>query len=104
MTLTTKGDGNENSWSLGACSSNRGYGNNQEYIQQCCLAPGNYSLECKDSYGDGWHGGYIEVDGIKHCETFSSGSVQTIEIIINGKVKLSLSTISIYIVLLCFTM
>ena len=88
MTLTTKGYGDENSWSLGACSSNRSYANNQEYTQQCCLAPGNYNLQCKDSYGDGWQGGYIEVDGIRHCDDFNSGKVQTIAIMIKGRVKL----------------
>ena len=96
VTLTTKSYGSEISWSLGACSSNSSHGNNQEYTQQCCLEPGHYSLECKDSYGDGWTGGYIVVDGIKHCETFSS-SVQTIEIIRQGTVKLLLPSIYILV-------
>ena len=85
VTLTTKSYASEISWSLGKCSSNSSYSDNQEYTQQCCLEPGHYSLECIDSYGDGWHGGYIKVDGIKHCESFSS-SVHTIAIIREGTV------------------
>ena len=82
MKLTTKSYGSENGWSLGSCQSDGGYESYNEYTQQCCVTPCsynsecpcNYNLECKDSYGDGWHGGYIEIDGIKYCENFSSGS------------------------------
>jgi len=83
--LTTVSYGSEISWSLGSCQGNGGYGNNGEYTEQCCLEPGNYNLECKDSYGDGWHGGYIEVNGKKYCESFSSGSEKNIQIIIEAK-------------------
>ena len=27
-----------------------------------------------DSYGDGWHGGYLEINGQKYCEDFTTGS------------------------------
>ena len=80
--LTTVNYGSEISWSLGSCQSNGGYGNNAEYTEQCCLTPGNYNLECKDSYGDGWNGGYIEVKGEKYCESFSTGGEETVPIII----------------------
>jgi len=83
--LTTKRYGSEISWSLGSCQGNGGYGNYGEYTEQCCLEPGDYNLECKDSYGDGWHGGYIEVNGEKYCESFSSGSEKNSQIIIEGK-------------------
>ena len=91
--LTTVRFGSEISWNLKpsitaikepSCQSNGGYGNNAEYTEQCCLAPGNYNLECKDSYGDGWHGGYIEVNGERYCESFSTGSEETSQIIIEG--------------------
>ena len=49
---------------------------------ECCLPPGEYTLECKDSYGDGWHGGYITVNGAKYCENFDSSSLETHEILI----------------------
>ena len=84
--LTIVKYGKEISWNLGSCQSNGGYGNNAEYTEQCCLTPGNYNLECKDSYGDGWNGGYIEVNGEKYCDSFSSRSEET-EIIIEGNGK-----------------
>ena len=86
MTMKTFEYGDESSWTLADCSSEDTYGNYQEYSQQCCLTHGSYTLECKDSYADGWHGGYIKVDGVKYCESFSTGSVMTSEIIIqDGK-------------------
>ena len=78
--LTTVDYGSEISWSLGPCQSLGQYGNNHDYIQACCLGEGSYNLECKDSYGDGWNGGYIEVDGQKYCENFTSGYVIAIKI------------------------
>ena len=87
---TTKSYGDEISWLIGSCASNNGYGNNQEYTQQCCLPFGTYNLKCTDSYGDGWHGAYIMVDGTKYCESFSSGGAMTIGITIQdvqGKAK-----------------
>ena len=102
MKLTTKAHASEISWSLGSCSSNRSYSDNQKYTQQCCLGFGSYGLQCKDSYGDGWEGGYIEVDGIIHCDNFYSGSVQTIAIMRQGRIKLHLALI--YMKSLRFTM
>merc|ERR1712110_401638 len=86
--LTTVNHGSEISWRLGSCQSNGGYGNNAEYTEQCCLTPGNYNLECKDSYGDGWNGGYIEVKGEKYCESFSIGREETVPIVIEGNEQL----------------
>ena len=82
--LTTKSFASEISWKLGSCSNKYAYGNNLVFVQQCCLPPGVYNLECKDTYSDGWHGGYIEVDGTRYCESFSSGSILTAEITIQG--------------------
>ena len=96
--LTTLNFGEEISWTLDSCESNGGYGNNGEYTQQCCLIPGSYHLECKDSYGDGWNGGYIEVDGIKYCESFTSGREETSEIIIQEGGKYFL----IFLIDFCF--
>ena len=83
--METQDYGDESSWTLAHCSNDETYGNYQEYITQCCLPPGNYTLECKDSYGDGWNGGYIEVDGVKYCESYYSGTVMTSEIMIQGR-------------------
>ena len=49
---------------------------------ECCLPPGEYTLECKDSYGDGWHGGYITINGTEYCKNFNSSSLETHEILI----------------------
>ena len=72
----------EISWSLGSCSSAETYGNNNMYVQQCCLDPTTHTLSCLDSYGDGWNGGSIEIQGQTYCEDFSSGSSATEEVII----------------------
>ena len=81
---TTKSYGDEISWLIGSCASNNGYGNNQEYTQQCCLPFGTYILKCKDSYGDGWHGGFVEMEDTKYCDSFFSGSLATSEITMQG--------------------
>ena len=97
MKLTTVKWGNEISWTLGSCESEGGYGNNVEYTQKCCLGPGNYSLECKDSYGDGWHNGYIEVSGVKYCESFTSGYEETSQIVVQDGGKYHTYHITLYI-------
>merc|ERR1711908_6990 len=45
----------------------------------CSLVPGRYVLKCEDTYGDGWHGGYIVIGGTKYCEDFTSGHEKTVE-------------------------
>ena len=69
----TKRWGYENSWTFGSCSSNRKYASNGEYTQQCCQPAGSYEFHCKCSYGDGWHGGYVEVGGKRICQDFTTG-------------------------------
>ena len=84
--LTTKTWGKEISWKFGSCESPAGYGenvrgkygNNREYNIECCQPAGTYELDCKDKYGDGWHGGYIQIgiDETKYCESFETGKSQ----------------------------
>ena len=83
--LTTKAWGQEISWTFGSCAgaAQGSYADNQEYPERCCLTPGEYTLTCKDSYGDGWHGGFIEIQGNKYCEDFV-GSLTTNQITIAG--------------------
>ena len=78
--LTTKSYGRANSWTLGSCRSDGGYRSYNNYTQKCCVSPGNYDLVCKDSQGDGWHSGYIEIGDAKYCENFGSGTTYTSEI------------------------
>ena len=80
----TKDFGEANSWTFGSCTSNGTYEGNQEYTQECCLSGGKndnltmsgLELICKTSKGDGWHGGYIEIQGNRYCEDFRTGSEQ----------------------------
>lgn len=69
----TKAWGYENSWHMGDCRSNQRYSSRQEYTQECCLRQEEMALTCDCSYGDGWHGGYLEVNGNRYCESFLSG-------------------------------
>merc|ERR1712224_153563 len=39
------------------------------------MGVGTYELQCQDSYGDGWHGGYIEIGDETYCSSFSAGSL-----------------------------
>ena len=50
------------------------YGDQQTITENCCQPRGDYELVCKCAYGDGWHGGYLEIGGNKYCEQFSSGT------------------------------
>ena len=70
--MTTKKYGNEISWSVGTeCVGNGPYKKDNFYEQICCFAAGEYTVSCKDSYGDGWNGGYLEINGQKYCEEWS---------------------------------
>ena len=85
MSLTINRYGTEASWTFGSCSSAQTYANQQEYTESCCLNSGEHTLTCKDSFGDGWHGGFIEIDGTKYCDDFVTGYNTTRQITIEGK-------------------
>ena len=88
--IVTADYGNENSWTFGACSSKEVYGDNQIYFQECCQQAARITLTCKCSYGDGWHGGYIEVGGKQYCGRFNRGYSQSHKVLMLGKsVKLT---------------
>lgn len=81
----TKAWGNEIDWTIGCkdsacreCTSNLDFGNNQEYTQECCLPEDEeeFIINCKDTYGDGWHGGYLEINENLYCDDFLSGTEQ----------------------------
>ena len=36
----------------------------------------NYFLHCNDSYGDGWDGAFITINGVNYCDDFLDGSEQ----------------------------
>jgi len=82
--IRTEAWGYENSYEMSTCASTRTYGNYANYDEEdCCLSPGTYTLICKCSYGDGWHNGYIEIDGTKYCEDFLGGGSKSVTVTFN---------------------
>ena len=88
LTLSTKTRGNEVSWSLGNCASNRTYEDMHTYNIPCCLSPGPHTLKCRNNHGHGWNGGFITIQGKKYCGDFSdhseSGTELSLEVPIIG--------------------
>ena len=74
--------GNENSWTLDTCSNTSPHVNHAKEVVECCLMPGEYTLTCKDAAGDGWHGGYVTINGQKFCKNFRCGSTETHQVLI----------------------
>ena len=80
---TVTGDhGIENSWNIGCvdhycqiCINERKFDLHNTYDRECCLFEDQkeYNINCYDSYKDGWHGGYLEINGVKYCEDFLEG-------------------------------
>ena len=82
--IRTEAWGYENSYEMSTCASTRTYGNYANYDEEdCCLLPGAYTLICKCSYGDGWHNGYIEIDGTKYCQDFFWGGSKSVTVNFN---------------------
>ena len=78
----------ENSWTYGNCNSAQVYLLPiAMFTEECCQPSGTYELVCSDSNGDGWHGGYIEIGGIRYCENFNTGSSQNHQVVMPGSVK-----------------
>ena len=53
-----------------------GYENDHtDYNAKCCQPQGSYELNCKDSYGDGWHGAYLQIGNTNEylCRNFTHG-------------------------------
>ena len=69
--MTTEGFGNDISWSLGTCTSSQAYESYTEYVEQCCLGDGVFTLKCINPVGDGWYSGFIEIQGNQYCGDFS---------------------------------
>ena len=45
-----------------------------EQTKTCVLSLGKYTLVCADSYGDGWNGAHVTIQGVKYCDNFIQGS------------------------------
>ena len=52
------------------------YGDDAEYTQECCLPVNQerFRIKCTDSWGDGWTGGYLEINGKQYCKDFFNGN------------------------------
>ena len=83
--IRTKKYGEENSWIFGSCSNNEAYQSDQRYTEICCQERGDYNVVCKDSYGDGWHGGYVEIGDVRYCDDFVDGFQDVHEISMQGE-------------------
>merc|ERR1719184_478083 len=75
--MKTESGGEEISWTYGTCSSPTIFYSNAEYNFKCCQPAGEYELKCNDSYGDGWHGAYIQIGETQYCKDFTYGKFQT---------------------------
>eukprot|EP01050_Picozoa_sp_SAG11_P013790 SAG11_NODE_1637_length_4536_cov_14.839982_2_plen_646_part_00 len=64
VNVVTTSYGNEVTWSLDDGDVFGPYGNDATDSQVFCLEPGEHELNYVDSWGDGWHGGTIEVVGL----------------------------------------
>ena len=55
-----------------SCYSTRVYENGYLYRQRCCLPTREteFNLTCIDTFGDGWHGANLEIDGQHYCQNF----------------------------------
>ena len=69
MHLTTKKHGGDIAWSIGSLSGGP-YGDNTNYTERYCLAPGEYTLTCRNQVARGWFGGFLEIQGHKYCQDF----------------------------------
>ena len=92
VATVTKSWGSEITWSIGCpegscteCTNEQAYDNNAEYAQECCFPKDveEFVITCTDSYGDGWHGGYLDIRGDLYCENFHEGHNYT-EALTNG--------------------
>jgi len=77
------------SWAIsGTNCQGSNYNNNQVYKESCCLQPGiQYSLNCFDSYGDGWDGSYISIYGRWYCNGFNDGKEMDVDFTPKAKLE-----------------
>ena len=75
MKLTTTPWSSLVSWKLDTCfiseeEAYKKHNSEGQYIKRCCLAAGDHTLICRDSGGDGWNGGFMEIQGHIYCNDF----------------------------------
>jgi len=70
--ITTDVWAKEISFSIGETCSGSGFQNHANYTSTCCLSEGEQVVNCRDAYGDGWHGAQLLVDGELKCGEFEA--------------------------------
>jgi hypothetical protein len=45
-------------------------------LEACSLVEGDYKVHCHDDYHDGWHGGFLKIDGHEYCLHFDDGHLK----------------------------
>ena len=79
-----KVNGYDISWIIGCkdkycqmCANKQTFGWSGKFHQKCCLPADKkeYIIYCLDEANDGWHGGYLEINGVRHCDDFLDGSI-----------------------------
>ena len=76
VTVQTQEYADEVTWHVDDGQAFGPYESNGVYTETLCLDPGEHYLHYLDEYGDGWHGGTIEVAGYVHAvEVEGAGGV-----------------------------
>jgi len=79
IAVQTASYGNEFSWEITSsdevvCSGGP-YDSHAVYeVLDCDLDDGSYVLNCIDTFGDGWHGATVTINGVAYCGEFLSGT------------------------------
>jgi hypothetical protein len=57
----------------GGRNTGTNYASDTNYeVTNCQLEGGvDYTLRCIDSYGDGWHGASVTINGVSYCSDFT---------------------------------
>jgi len=68
IAVQTASYGNEFSWEITSsgevvCSGDSYDSNSLYEVLDCQLDDGAYVLNCIDTFGDGWHGGHVTIEG-----------------------------------------
>ena len=87
--------GNEITWTLGDCSGGP-YSDSDTVTEECCLNEGMYTLECIDSFGDGWHGATITIDNTSYCGDFDHGQSQSETVVVGNTLKCACDMFSLH--------
>jgi hypothetical protein len=79
IAVQTSSYGDEFSWEITSsgevvCSGDS-YDSHALYeVLDCELEDGAYVLNCIDTFGDGWHGGHVTIEGNQYCGDFNKSN------------------------------